>query len=443
MRRAIVAVVLSLIASSGAALAGTPGGGIGASAAAAAPRPPVKQVFRAYGDGPVRLAYRQEGAITFRASRGDEVTVTTRAQGSWCSGRLTLTDRRGSRTQKQTYKSHVFRVRTAGRATIRFQGDSACGTADRPLRVQLVKLRGQQVPVDGEPVVLEKPERGFLDVAWIRVPRTGRLKLTGRDAGGHEISAARMLVGNELANFHHGGLSVERGLPRLATWDTYFEPDDPALRRGTRVGLTFGSDARVEASSALPHAIELDGPPVTLASGSGREHVLTVKLPRGARTYLDSDEEWWEYGANYWLPPAPGDPAKAGTYRLVVASDGDAPYQERTLRLRSYRTATLVVGGPPLRLESADPGERFWVRVVASKPGRVRLAASDVTVTGGDWAVRLANTCSRDCYGGATVNQSVPVATGSVPKPKSGLVLVDLGSGATGGLTLTLKPEQG
>ncbi|WP_181312064.1 hypothetical protein [Nocardioides campestrisoli] len=355
---------------------------------------------------------------------------------------MTLTDRRGARAEKRTYQSRVFRVRTTGRATFRFRPTARCGSEDDPVLIRLMKVRGHRIAVDGKPVRLRKPRPGFYAVAWIRVPRTGRVRLTGRNAGGRQIDADLMLVGDELSGLDDDGVSVEHGLPlNRLPWD-YTDDDHPALRHGTRAGLTFRSRARVEALSALTHTVELDGPPVTLASGGGREHVLTVRLPEGVETYLDAETEWWAPGFQYWLADGPGYPAKAGTYRLVVASRADAPYAERSLRVRAYRDAPdLVVGGPPVRLESAEPGQRFRMRVLASAAGAVRLAASDVTVQGGGWFAGVSRTCGRDCYGGVSVNAENPVATGAVVDPAHARAELVLEHGASGGVTLTLTPE--
>ncbi|WP_104108361.1 hypothetical protein [Nocardioides sp. 616] len=443
MRRAGVVVVLflstALLASSGAALAGVTAGdeALARPAAAAAPRPPVKQVLRAYGEGPLELAYRQQGAISFQARRGDEVTLSARTkQGDDCRGSVTLTDGRGSRTKKLTLVFPVFRVRSAGRATIRFRPFSRWCAADDPIRMQLVKLRGRNVPIDGKPVRLGQAELGFQDVAWLRVPRTGRVKVTGRDPRGKGIQISQAVARGEMRSIWTGAVSVEHG----ATVGTP-DPLDvgPVLRRGARVGFIFDSAARVGARSALTHTVELDGPPVTLTSGHGREHVLTVQLPAGIRTYLDPEYQWSERGTSYWLPPRPGYPTAAGTYRMVVASAEDAPHQERTVRIRSYLDAPdLVVDGPPVRYESVEPGQRFSIRVPASEDGPVRLAASDVNVTGGGWSAQIHPSCGHDCAGGARITSWEPSGLGYLLGAPSATGDVRFRPGATGSLTLTL-----
>ncbi|WP_110181235.1 hypothetical protein [Nocardioides solisilvae] len=401
----------------------------------AAPRPPVRRVEREYGEGPVRLAPGQSGAITFRASRGDRVTLRVRPVGlaRSCRGRLVLRDRRGSRARQM---ESVFRVRADGRAEIRFE--NRCGRSAS--LAQLVQVRTLKVRVDGRKVVQVGPSTSrVLNVAWVKVPRTGRVKLVGRDSSGRRVDADQVLEGNRLRwPFRVPSASAEHGQP--PRYD--FEPVESfrPLRRGQRIGVAFAEGARVEASSALEQTIELDGPPVTLASGQGREHVLSVTVPAGVRTFLDwGTEDSFGWGTAHWLTPDGRQPTGGGVHRLVVASPDDAEFSDlRTIRIRTIlRAPDLVVGGPPVRFESADPGQWFRATVPASPPGPVRFEASDATVSGG-WGARMYPPCYRDCIGGASLRSGEPVESGWVPYDEPHTVEVRFDKGSSGGVTLRL-----
>ncbi len=440
MRRAVAVAVLSMTLALVTALLVPAAVGPGGSRAdaAAAPLPPAKRVDRAYGEGPVRLAPRQFGAVTFPARRGDELTLRVKpADGGGCDGSLVLEDRRGTRTKGL---DRVFRVRATGKATIWFKGRCRAWGKPSAAVAQLVKVRSREVEMDGRPVRVGPSNKRFVNVAWVRVPRTGRVKLTGRNAQGGRVSSHTVLEGDWLHRVYKAeGASAEHGQPPMYE----LEPDegDRVLRRGQRIGLTFARGARVEARSALQHTVELGGPPLTLASTGGREHVISVQVPAGTRTYLDwgtGTEHGW--ARQYWLEPKGDLTTKDGVYRLVVASDDNSRVpRERTLRIRSIlQSPDLVVGGAPVRFESAEAGQWLLADVPAARTGTVQFEASDVAVTGGGWAADLFVPCYRDCFGGASIRSGETVRPGSLPYAEPNRVLFKFDPGASGGVTLRL-----
>ncbi|WP_185994387.1 hypothetical protein [Nocardioides campestrisoli] len=448
MRRTVITVLLSWTVASGAALLGQPElaaagpGAAGSSAASAAEsqRPPARRVVRAYGQGPVKLAPRQAGAITFRADRGDVVTLrVTEVDGSdRCFGSLTLTDRRGSRTAPL---DHVLRVRAAGRATVWFRGRCQYpGGKPRRTLAQLVKVTGRDVPVDGRPVRLRPSGRGFVDIAWVKAPPTGRVTLLGSDPRGRALETDLVFEDGRLRPWYGAdSASVQTGQP--AAFGGEWRDDAVPVTKGTRVGLTFPVAARVQALSAVEHTAVLDGPPVVLAEGGGREHVVSVHLPEGTETFLEPDRR---DGASTWLEPRPSTPAAAGTYHLVFPPDRNASFsRERTVRVRSIRRLPdLLVGGPPVRVTSTERGQRFRASVPASEPGGVELLASQVEVDG-EWSATLGGPCYRDCIGGAHIDWQKPFDLGAIVYREPYAVSVSFGPRSSGALTLQLlKPAQ-
>ena len=433
MRRAVISIVLGLVAPLVAVVGTVP-----AATAEPAAAPPVKHVVRGYGDGPVRLAARQGADITFPARRGDQVTLEVRdaKHGSAaCSGRTTVVDRRGART---TSLDRVVRVRTTGQATLRFRGRCGHTGMERlPVEVQLVKVRMRKVPVESATRV-RAARRGFVDVAWTTVPATGRVKLTARRSNGRSTPALGVLVGAQRLWTADATASVEHG-ERLVIDNVHDDRDLPVLRRGTRVGLVVADAGTVDARRAVTHTVQLDGPAVSLPSDRGREQVVSVEVPAGVRTYLEDGEgDHWTYSD---LDRDDQDPTAARTHRLVVSSDEDAPASERMhLRVRTIREAPdLVVNGPPVRLESTDPGQLFVARVAGAEPGAVRLTAGEVTVSGGAWLAEVTEACRRDCIDtGLRVSDTTSVADGHLHDAAADELVVRFRPGASGGVTLRL-----
>lgn len=436
MRRIVSIIALSVLSPIVAVVGGT-------SFSVAAPSTPaVKEVTRQYGAGPVRLAARQRADISFRARRRDRVSLEAQVAGKRrgpCSGRAILVDGRGARRAKL---DRVFRVRTSGTAVFRFRG--RCGTRRTPLpvRVQLQKLRLRRIGVDGRDARVRTPRRGYVDVAWTRVPASGRVKLTARNRRSRETYANRVLVGSRLGQIHAAHASIQDGQP-LVQHPNYYRTDRPALKRGTLVGLVLPVRGTVDARTAVVHHLTIDGPALTLTPDRGREHVLTFTVPEGVETYLSlTDPASWKGWTQYSLPPEEfGDQS---VHRIVVVSDADARVSDtRQVRVRSVLEAPdLVVGGPPVKFESADPGQWFFARTPPAYRENVRMSATDVAVTG-EWRAEIKPWCGgRDCLfeTGMTLDNRHLVAYFWLRDryPVEGL-FVRFEPGASGGVTLTLS----
>lgn len=416
--------------------------GTGATAGAVDREPTVKKVVREYGDGPVVLAARQGADITFSGQRGDRVTLAVRRignPGEQCHGQIHLLDRRGAR---RAPLGGVLRLRTSGTAVLRFRG--RCGTASTPLpaRVQLQRVRMHRIAVDGSPARVGVPRRGFVDVAWTRVPADGRVTLTARGTTGGAIQAHQFLVGSTLDRTRARSISVEDGQPVARDGVVkHVEPLDPALERRTVVGLVLPSKGSVGARTAVTHDVVVDGSAVRLLPDRGREHVLTYEVPAGARTYaFTPDTASWKGWDSYALPDEPGA-AGSSVHRLVLVADEDAvASQVLDLRIRRIVQAPdLVAGGAPVRFDSADPGQWFVSQVPATSSGAVQLSAGDVAVSGGGWDVEVPGICwSRDCeFTGLYLNEGHQVDDGALV-PEAHEVFVRFGPTASGRLSLTL-----
>ena len=286
MRRTVITVVLCVLAPM---LAAVPAVAAMPSVPAAPAAPAVKHVVRDYGAGPVRLAASQGADITFHARRGDHVTVKVRGVGARavaCQGRTTVVDGRGP---LRGGSDRVVRIRTSGNATIRFRERCRASAPEPlPVRVQLVKLRMHRVSVGQPATRVGAARRGFLDVAWTRVPRTGRVKLTARNQGGLATPAPLLLLDSRLRRGMTPTASIEDGRRLVIKHPTGdIGPELAMVRRGMRIGLVVSRAGTVDARRSLTREIELDGPAVSLPSKRGREYILTVQVPLGIRTYLD------------------------------------------------------------------------------------------------------------------------------------------------------------
>ncbi len=409
----------------------------GQAAAAERQAPPVKHVVREYGDGPVRLAAHQGTDVSFHARRGDRVTVIAESvEHTRCSGRETLVDGRGARTAKL---GRVFRVRTTGAAVLRFRG--RCGVTGTgkfrlPVRVEVVKVRMRKLSVDGPRTRVRAPRQGFLDVAFVRVPRTGRVKLTLRDQLGQAAETERMLVGSDLkSSASTPAASIEPGQRMVLS--PYNEPHGARLRRGKVIGLVAGESGYAEALRARESRVTLDGPRLTLPAEPGREYILTYEVGPGERVYLDDQDS--PTMASY----APGDDRDNPALKRIVvaASDSAAESEPMSVRVRRLvQVADLAPGADAIRFESADPGQWFVARIPATTSENVRLSATDVTVAGGSWYADVPPVgCLRDCYStGLHVWPERLMADGRLPGDEPYELVVRFGSGASGGVSMTL-----
>lgn len=405
--------------------------------------PPLKKVTRAYGDGPVRLAARQEGIIAFRARRGDHVTLQVRGadrahRGVGCEGSVSLTDGRGVRTAQAL--SRVFVVRSSGATTLRFRGRCEL-VAPVPVRLQLVKVRMKRVLSEGARVRVAAPRRGYLDVAFVRVARDGRDSLVLRDPDGSTQFSydSQVLVGSRLVDSgtDRGVVTVEAG--RRPTLGVTYSTAGPRRSAGEVVGLVATSAGHAEVLRALEYRVELDDPALTLAADPGREHVILYHATAADRAYVIPDGPTW----STWSERAGGaDLDDPSLHRTIIGSDPDGadPQSFRVRVRRTLRAPDLVVGGPSVTFASADPGSRFVATIPSSSAGTVRLTASDVAVAGGSWSTDVPPTvCPRDCsWTGLNVGTDRLVADGGLWSERPHELTFIFAPEASGSVTLTL-----
>lgn len=423
---------------------------------AAPPVAAVKQVDRAYGQGPVRLGPGQGVDVTFQARRGHSVMLDVRSRTSpryaSCFGTQTLVDGRGPRRTRINGpgSARIMSVRTSGQVTLRFRGTCSANKRQEahPVIAQLIKVRTRQVDRDARTRV-RAPRRGFLDVAWVRVARHARDTLTLRSGSGvtQHPRYSRVLVGDRLwtAVSSHG-ISVEAGHRVALTPSTWNLPG--RLRPGQRVGLVVSAGGYAESLRSRVHQVALDGPALTLPAEPGREHVLVYRAETADRAYLlhqDVPAAGTDPGHTSWYPwvtyTAGADRADATLHRTIVASDADgADSQSLQVRMRrTVRVPDLVVDGAPVSFASVEPGTRFVATIPASAAGNVRLSATDVSVTGAWGASVPPVVCPYDClYPGLTVGDHTLVADGVLHAVEPHELNVTFDADATGHLTLRL-----
>ena len=435
VRRAAAAAALPVLAPLVLVLGTAPPVATGAAAAAAhaahaAPAvPAVLRVVRAYGDGPVLTAPGQGVDVTFRARRGDRVRLLV-SNVRWpehrCYGHLTLRDGRG--TRGMLVPGRTLRVRTDGVAVLGYRGRCAEFETDAvgPARVQLQKLRMHHVAVDGPGTRIPRAQRGYVDVAWTRVPAAGRVKLSARDRRGRSTEAAHAFLDNTLETMVRSAepprtISVEAGQPVAQNGRT-LPAITPAIDRGALVGLALGRRGVVEARTAVAHAVDLDGPAISLEPDRGREHVLSVSAPEGVTTQVDAPPSWSSL-------EIPGDDTSVRRY--AVWSDEDDAGTATDLRVRTV--PDLVAGGAPVRYELTEPGLELKVGVQVPADGSYTLVASDVAMSG-DWSAAIPGPCDgRSCESpGPSVSHERSTGTGTLAAgtPELSFYLAPRSSGA-------------
>jgi len=369
-------------------------------------------VHRRYGQGAVIVPRGVDRVrISFHGRKGDLVRLDEAVHQPDSCGAVSL---RGPSGTVDAWVHDARRLPVTGRYSFVF---TRCLTVSR-YRLQLVKIRLRDLPVNGAPVVVRRPRNAaYAEWASVVVPQRGRVQVrpTTRASEGpwYELylrgaPALNVMYWHQEAEQMPQAIYLEAGAPIANELGMMMPaPDEPLVpRAGQRVVLVPGeAKVRARASRALMAPGTLDGAAVPVSAllpfqevgvrfySEGDQWVtasptrdLTARLmrslalvgPDGTTLVGLAQARPGKGGRNLWHLPT------AGRYRLMVRTDpGHASGRIRLSTVRELGTP-MPTDGQPLAVTTERRGE--WVVVngqLADTPYTLSAQAAGAT----DWAV--------------------------------------------------------
>ncbi len=369
-------------------------------------------VDREYGQGPVMVPRGVDRVrISFQGRKGDRVRLDEAVRQPDSCGTVSL---RGPSGRLDPWVHDALRLPVSGPYSFVF---TRCQTANR-YRLQLVKIRLRQLPVDGPPVVVRRPRNAaYAEWASVVVPQSGRVQVRPTTRGLESPWSELYLRGAPSLNvvtWHQEAeqipqaIYLEAGTPIANELGMMMPaPDEPLVpRAGQRVWLVPGEpQVRAGATRARMAPGTLDGPAVPVTARlpfqevgvrfhaeagqwvtASPNHGLTARLmrslalvaPDGTTLVGLAQARPGRGGRNLWHLPS------AGEYRLMVRTDpGHASGRIRLSTVRELGVP-LPTDGQPLAVTTLRRGE--WI-VVHGELDDAPYALSAQATGATEWAV--------------------------------------------------------